>query len=151
MTDRELKKLKRNELLEMLIAQIDENERLKHRMEEQKRQLQDRQIAVEQAGSIAEAALKLNGVFEAAQSAAQQYLENVQRLSTEQDSICRRKMVDAEKKAAEILAEADAYKNKSRLEAEAYWNQIDEKIQNLICQQESLHGLLQLRERGDQK
>ena len=88
MTDRELKKLKRNELLEMLIAQIEENERLKHRMEEQKRQLQDRQIAVEQAGSIAEAALKLNGVFEAAQSAAQQYLENVQRLSTEQDSIC---------------------------------------------------------------
>lgn len=76
MTDRELKKLKRNELLEMLIAQIEENERLKHRMEEQKRQLQDRQIAVEQAGSIAEAALKLNGVFEAAQSAAQQYLEN---------------------------------------------------------------------------
>lgn len=151
MTDRELKKLKRNELLEMLIAQIEENERLKHRMEEQKRQLQDRQIAVEQAGSIAEAALKLNGVFEAAQSAAQQYLENVQRLSTEQDSICRRKMVDAEKKAAEILAEADAYKNKSRLEAEAYWNQIDEKIQNLICQQESLQGLLQLRERGDQK
>lgn len=151
MTDRELKKLKRNELLEMLIAQIEENERLKHRMKEQKRQLQDRQIAVEQAGSIAEAALKLNGVFEAAQSAAQQYLENVQRLSTEQDSICRRKMVDAEKKAAEILAEADAYKNKSRLEAEAYWNQIDEKIQNLICQQESLQGLLQLRERGDQK
>ena len=151
MTDRELKKLKRNELLEMLIAQIEENERLKHRMEEQKRQLQDRQIAVEQAGSIAEAALKLNGVFEAAQSAAQQYLENVQRLSTEQDSICRRKLVDAEKKAAEILAEADAYKNKSREEAEAYWNQIDEKIQNLICQQESLQGILQLRERGDQK
>ena len=73
MTDRELKKLKRNELLEMLIAQIEENERLKHRMEEQKRQLQDRQIAVEQAGSIAEAALKLNGVFEAAQSAAFSY------------------------------------------------------------------------------
>lgn len=151
MTDRELKKLKRNELLEMLIAQIEENERLKHRMEEQKRQLQDRQIAVEQAGSIAEAALKLNGVFEAAQSAAQQYLENVQRLNTEQDSICRRKVADAEKKAVEILAEADAYKNKSRVEAEAYWNQIDEKIQDLIRQQESLHGLIQLRDRGGQK
>ena len=46
-------------------------------------QLKDRRILLGQAGSIAEAALRLNGVFEAAEAAAQQYLENVRRLAEE--------------------------------------------------------------------
>ena len=40
-------------------------------------QLEDRTVAAESAGSIAEAALKLNGVFEAAQKAADQYVASV--------------------------------------------------------------------------
>jgi hypothetical protein len=40
-------------------------------------QLASRRIEVENAGSIAEASLRLNGVFQAAQEAADQYLENV--------------------------------------------------------------------------
>ena len=40
-----------------------------------------REIELEEAGSIAEAALRLNGVFEAAQRAAEQYLVNVRSLS----------------------------------------------------------------------
>ncbi len=40
----------------------------------------DRRIRLREAGSIAEAALKLNGVFEAAQEAANQYLENIERM-----------------------------------------------------------------------
>ena len=41
------------------------------------RQLADRTLRLEQVGSIAEAALSLNRVFEAAQAAADQYLESV--------------------------------------------------------------------------
>jgi hypothetical protein len=40
-------------------------------------------ILTEKAGSIAEAALQLNLVFETAQKAADQYLMNVRRLSDE--------------------------------------------------------------------
>ncbi len=39
-----------------------------------------RKIDLEEAGSIAEAALKINGIFEAAQKAADQYLYNLQRM-----------------------------------------------------------------------
>ena len=39
---------------------------------------------LEQVGSITEASLQLNGVFEAAQKACEQYLENVQRLADEE-------------------------------------------------------------------
>lgn len=77
MTEKELKKLNRQELLEMLIYQIKKNERLQKRLDNAEQQLRDRNIAIEESGSLAEAALKLNNVFEAAQSAADQYLENI--------------------------------------------------------------------------
>ena len=40
-------------------------------------QLRDRQLTEMQAGNIAEAAIRLNNVFESAQAAADQYLENI--------------------------------------------------------------------------
>ena len=79
MTDKELRKLRRGELLEMLLEQTRENETLKKRIADLESQLEAREIVLRESGSIAEAALKLNGVFEAAQRAAEQYLENVRR------------------------------------------------------------------------
>ena len=81
MTDKELKKLKRIELLEMLIEQSKENEELKRQLKEAEEKLESRDIMIKQSGSIAEAALKLNGVFEAAEKAVEQYLENVKRMN----------------------------------------------------------------------
>lgn len=83
MTDKELKRLSRAELLEMLLAQMKENEKLKVSLNEMQMQLDSRQIMINRAGSIAEAALQLNGVFQAAEAAAEQYLENVQRFGSE--------------------------------------------------------------------
>ena len=67
----------------MLLAQIQENEKLKEELRRAERQLSDRRLLQENAGSMAEAAMRLNAVFEAADRAAQQYLENV-RLSAEE-------------------------------------------------------------------
>ena len=84
MTDKELKRLKRTELLEMLIAQVKENEQLQAELDIANETLKNRTIIIEQAGSIAEAALQLNGVFAAAEAAAAQYLENIRQRGTEQ-------------------------------------------------------------------
>ena len=67
----------------MLLAQTQENEKLKEELRCAQRQLSDRRLLQENAGSMAEAAMRLNAVFEAADRAAQQYLENV-RLSAEE-------------------------------------------------------------------
>ncbi|MCI9217549.1 hypothetical protein AALA78_11925 [Lachnospiraceae bacterium 42-17] len=119
MTDKELRKLNRRELLKMLLVQCQETERLTQELKETKTEFMDlterydrlieklnvkderlnqkdaqiaefkntieemkasREIELEEAGSIAEAALRINGVFEAAQRAAEQYLMNVKRL-----------------------------------------------------------------------
>lgn len=83
MTDKELRRLSRAELLEMLLAQTEENRQLRERLRETEKALADRRIALEQAGTMAEAALKLNGVFDAVDRAVQQYLENVRRMARE--------------------------------------------------------------------
>ncbi len=79
MTDKELKKLSRADLLELLLEESRENERLREKLRIASEKLKDRSIQIREAGSIAEAALRLNGVFEAAEAAAQQYVENVRR------------------------------------------------------------------------
>lgn len=81
MTDKELRKLKRSEMLEMLISLKKENDELRSRLEQAEEQLNNRKIEIGQAGSIAEAALRLNEVFEAADRAAAQYLENIQQMA----------------------------------------------------------------------
>lgn len=83
MTEKELHRLSRRELLEMLITRTMENERLKEELQQVRNELSDRQLIQERAGSMAEAALRLNGVFEAADRAALQYLENIRRMAGE--------------------------------------------------------------------
>ena len=46
-----------------------------------------RQIAIAESGSIAEAALRVNGVFEAAEKAAKEYLQNLALLEKQQRTI----------------------------------------------------------------
>lgn len=83
MTERELRRLKRSELLELLIAQIEETETLKKKLDRAEAKLASRELIIEEAGNLAEAALRLNGIFEAAQRTADQYLENIRRRTGE--------------------------------------------------------------------
>lgn len=77
MDNKELSKLKRVDLLEVLLSLSKENEELRKKLAEAEAKLADREIKMARAGSMAEAALLLNGVFEAADAAAAQYLENL--------------------------------------------------------------------------
>lgn len=86
MTEKELRRLSRRELLEMLITRTMENERLTEELQQARKELSDRKLIQERAGSMAEAALQLNGVFEAADRAAKQYLENIRRRAEESGS-----------------------------------------------------------------
>ena len=130
MTDKELRRLSRGELLEMLIAQAAENDQLKNRLEQAEAQLRDRKIAINNAGSLAEAA-------------AQQYLENIERISGQQDAICRDMKEQAKQEAAEIRQEAQAYSEKAHAEADAYWKQIVAKAAKLLADQEALREMIQ--------
>ena len=77
MTEKELSKLNRKQLLELLLKQTERADQLELQLRDAEKRLEERILIEKEAGSIAEAALKLNGVFEAAEAAAAQYLENV--------------------------------------------------------------------------
>lgn len=76
-----LKNLSKLELLELLAEQEREIQELKHQLEEKNKLLAQRTLCMEHAGNIAQAALALNGVFEAAQRAADQYLTSVKAMT----------------------------------------------------------------------
>lgn len=73
----ELKKLSRKELLELLLVQTHRNDELEEKLKEAEEKLREREIALSESGSMAEAALRINGVMAAADKAAAQYLENI--------------------------------------------------------------------------
>jgi len=113
MTEKDLKKLNRKQVLELLLRQTERADLLEAKLEEAENKLCDRALAEAEAGSLAEASLRLNGVFEAAEAAASQYLENVKKFSgegkalTENDGSCGETVKGTEKLCAERLAETE--------------------------------------------
>lgn len=93
MTDKELRKLSRLDLLEIMHSLSVRNDELEQEITNLqqenaslKEQLDSRKIRIEKAGSLAKAALELAGVFEAAQDAANLYLENLEQYKQSGDS-----------------------------------------------------------------
>lgn len=150
MTDQELRKLSRKDLLELLISQARERDALQAELEQVKAKLQNRQLCIEQSGSIAEAALKLNGVFEAAQAAAQQYLDNIRLRSKQIEESCAkreaacakleadtRQKVDLQLKEAaraskaledETRRKCQAMEAEAKEKSESYWVEISQRL-----------------------
>ncbi len=100
MTDKELKRLSRTELLELLVNQVEENEALKAQVSALTAKLEERAIQIEESGSLAEAALKLSGIFSAADEAAERYLENRKRQA---DELCAEKEKETQERCMEVI------------------------------------------------
>ena len=77
MTDKDLRKLSRADLLSLMLAQSKEIDRLKAELADARKQLEDRHLLLEKSGSLADASLAIFHVLEDAQKAADLYLENV--------------------------------------------------------------------------
>ncbi len=73
--DKKLSKMKKIELLELLLEDEKEIERLREENAKLKKALKTHDLKIAEAGNLAEAAMSLSGVFEAAQRAADMYLK----------------------------------------------------------------------------
>ena len=78
---KKIKKLKRIDLLEILLAQSKRIDELEEELAETKCQLLSKKIRIREIGTLAEASLQLNHIFEDADAAARQYLHNIRRLN----------------------------------------------------------------------
>lgn len=114
MTDKELHKLRRSELLEIMLNLKTESDRLKQENEELRLTLNERNISLEKSGNIAEAALQLSGIFENAQQAADIYLASIKKTYEQRDRI----ISDAHSKADKIISDARKYAEEIKNHAE---------------------------------
>lgn len=110
MTEKELKKLNRYQLLELLLVQSAKIDELQAQLDEAQHKIDAHEIQMTVVGSIAEASVKIGGVFEAAQKTADIYLETLQghiALAEENAKRDADKIIkEARKKAEQIVEEA---------------------------------------------
>lgn len=101
MTEKELRKLNRYQLLDLLIVQTERADKLHKQVAELENKLLERDLHMTKLGSIAEASIQLSGVFEASQKAADSYLDAAKKQADEIVS-------NAREQAALIVARAEA-------------------------------------------
>lgn len=75
----DLSKMKKKDLLEIMLAQSKEIDSLRARVDELETQLANREFEFSKIGSIAEASLAVTNIFKEAEEAAKIYLENIRR------------------------------------------------------------------------
>ena len=106
MTDKEFKRLSRSQLIDIIYQfQLTQNE-LNEEIERLKKALDDRRLRVTEAGNIAEAALEITNVMQAAQEAAELYLEEIRTMREETKSDCQRILENAQREAESIIKQA---------------------------------------------
>lgn len=115
MDEKELRKMNRAELIEIIYALQQNEKALREENAELQKKLNDKTIAIENSGSIAEAALQLSGIFSAAQEAADTYLESLRIAGGQAEDIIQ----DARNQAAEILADVEKESAAAKLDIEA--------------------------------
>ena len=133
MTERELRRLSRTDLLELLVAQRRENEQLRVILDQTQAQLADCTIKIDNAGSIAEASLQLSGIFSAAQDSCQYYMDNIRLLSERQNQVCQQMEQETKEKCDRMVAEAEQ-------KSQQCWENCSAKIKQLV---DSFAGLQQ--------
>ncbi|MBQ4347992.1 MAG: hypothetical protein IJC79_00045 [Clostridia bacterium] len=89
MTEKELRKLGKSELIDLLAQKDAEASALRSQVAFLERELSENTAQAKSIGSIAEAALKVNGVFTAAQKAADEYLAAVMDMNTSAEKRCQ--------------------------------------------------------------
>ena len=155
MTDKDLRRLSRAELLDILYEQRKRYEDSLAENQALRQQLEDRTLRIASAGSIAEAAIQVNGVFEAAQAAADQYLASVKAATAEmvqKDEAQRQRetiMQDAKQQAGQIVQDAQAQADRILAEAgaqvDARWAEFQKNADALIHAHDELRSLIQNR------
>ena len=125
MAGKELRHMNRGELIDVIYALKKQQEELAAENKELRQQLSQRELKLQQAGSIAEAAMALNQVFEAAQQAADQYLQSVYANCGDAEIMAKEILADANARAQNTLEEACRQSEAmlSKAKAEKDWTQ----------------------------
>jgi hypothetical protein len=102
MAKNDLRRLRRQDLLEMLIELSEENRQLREKVDNLEAQVRDRTMRIEKAGSLADAAMQLTGIFQSAEEACDLYIHNTklrcQEMEAETKARCQKMLEQVQNK-----------------------------------------------------
>ena len=109
MNEKELRKISRKELLELLLEQANRIVDLENELTKIKAKLEDKKIMLNEAGNLAEASLKITDLFQKTMETCKIYSDNIDELNTRIEKEVRKKYEKIEKqRIAELKS---TYKN----------------------------------------
>lgn len=129
MDNKELRKLGRKDLLEIILAQTKRIEELETELKKTNSELNSKKIAIEESGSIAEAILKLSDIFNVAQTTADKYV-NAVKDNNKKYEIKMQKEYDRQKDR--MLKKVEKECEKRKKEADDYIKDIEQKANELV-------------------
>lgn len=175
MADKELKKMNRRELIEIIYALQQSEETLKKKNLLLQRKLDDRTLRISKAGSIADAAMALNDIFKNAQETADQYIHSVkvaqahakkeaekelreakeeaEKIRTESNKEAKKLIFEAKEVSEHIMAETEKQKKqieeKTEWEISNKWKIFNEKVNGILSEHSAIRDLLEGRTDGE--
>lgn len=126
MDNKELRKMSRKDLLEILLEQTKRIEELEIELEKVNSELDERKSSLKEVGSLAEASLILSNIFKSADETVDVYIRNVKELMRKEEKNIRKELRELKKKKIE---EIDKECKKRLLEAEKEIKKI-QKVNN---------------------
>ena len=102
MTDKEFKRLTRAQLIDVIYQLQLQIDKLNEQNRALESELADKRLRLRNAGNIAEAALEISDCFRSAQSAAEQYLDEIKTIREETEAE-RQKILDQARAEAEAI------------------------------------------------
>ena len=127
--------MSRTDLIQLVMEQERSIDALQARIITMERQQRERSFRMKKFGSLAEASLQLNGVFEAAQRAANQYLESAAQLSAackqqkqESDRLLAQTKEQCRKMQEETEALCHQLRESAEMDAKGYWGALEQDL-----------------------
>lgn len=109
-----LKKLNRKQLLEILLDQTKRIEELENELQNTKEKLKDKNVKINNVGTLAEASLILSDIFKAADEAIAIQMQNVEKMAKEEEKRVKKELREFKKKEKEKLVKKNMSKEEEK-------------------------------------
>ena len=109
MNEKELRKISRKELLELLLEQANRIIDLEKELANAKAKLEDKRIMLNEAGNLAEASIKITDLFQKTMETCKIYSDNIEELNSRIEKEVREKYETIEKQ--KLIELENTYKN----------------------------------------
>lgn len=105
--EKELKRLSRRELVDVIYQMKKNEQRLEEEIEELKTALEDKRLRISNAGSLSDAAAEITRLFSTAQSTADLYLQEITAMKSDTELQCSKMLDDAKKSVEKTLSDGE--------------------------------------------